>query len=523
MHSLAESSQEEAEFARRLLIAREREQRTEVQVSGKRVVWAPQEGSQTEFMTCPLVDTLYHGTRGPGKTDALLMTFAQHVGKGFGAAWRGILFRQTYPQLADVQAKSEKWFRQIFPRAQFNKSHMRWDWPSGEVLFFRHMLNPAAYWNYHGHEYPWIGWEELANWANDECFKAMISCCRSSTYGVPRMVRSTTNPYGVGHNWIKERYKLHGQWWKTIVQEHPRDLQGHEEPSRCAIHGHLRENKILLRADPDYESTIIASATSEAKAEAWLRGSWDFVAGGMFDDVWDSEKNIVPRFEVPHSWRLDRSFDWGSSRPFSVGWWAQSDGSDLLLSDGRVVSTVRGDLFRVREWYGFSGKPNEGKRMLAVDIAKEIIEREIRWGWRTPTTRRVQAGPADSSIYTEENGMCIARDMAKACRVQGEMHLGVQWRPADKSPGSRKRGWEMVRKMMRNAHPEEAGPRESPGLFVVGQECEQFLRTMFAIPRDERDLDDLDTSAEDHIADEVRYRVSAMGGEIRQAITTGIY
>ena len=24
---------------------------------------------------------------------------------------------------------------------------------------------------------------------------------------------------------------------------------------------------------------------------------------------------------------IDRSFDWGSSKPFSVGWWAESDGT----------------------------------------------------------------------------------------------------------------------------------------------------------------------------------------------------
>ena len=63
------------------------------------------------------------------------------------------------------------------------------------------------YWNYHGHEYPWIGWEELCNWATDEGYRRMMSCCRSSMAGMPRMVRATTNPYGPGHNWVKERFQ----------------------------------------------------------------------------------------------------------------------------------------------------------------------------------------------------------------------------------------------------------------------------------------------------------------------------
>ncbi len=81
---------------------------------GRPSIWCPQKGSQSDFMQCSVFECLYHGTRGPGKTDGLLMSFAQHVGRGHGAAWRGIIFRQTYPQLADIQAKSEKWFRMIF-------------------------------------------------------------------------------------------------------------------------------------------------------------------------------------------------------------------------------------------------------------------------------------------------------------------------------------------------------------------------------------------------------------------------
>jgi len=59
------------------------------------VAWSPQPGSQTFFVTSPIFETLYEGTRGPGKTNALLMDFCQHVGQGFGAAWRGVLFRRS--------------------------------------------------------------------------------------------------------------------------------------------------------------------------------------------------------------------------------------------------------------------------------------------------------------------------------------------------------------------------------------------------------------------------------------------
>lgn len=516
----------EQEFEERLERAREVEARVTVTIDkDRRVVWTPQDGFQVDFLQCPIFELLGHGTRGGGKTDVLLVDFAQHVGQGFGPAWRGILFRETYPQLADVVAKSEKWFRQIFPGAKFNRSKMQWEWPNGEMLLFRHMQRPEDYWGYHGHEYPWIGWEELTNWATDECYKLMFACCRSSSSKVPRKVRATTNPYGIGHNWVMSRFELQGQWWKTIVIPEPKDVDGRPEPPRASIHSHIDENKILLQADPHYKTSITAAASNKAMAQAWADGSWDLIAGGMFDDVWDPNRNNVPDFAVPPSWKIDRAFDWGSSKPFSVGWYAQSDGSDLLLKNGKVMSTVRGDLFRVREWYGWTGKANEGKRMLAVDVAKGIIEREVLWGWRTVRGTRVFPGPADSSIYVTENGICIALDMDKPIRLDGNaVYHGVTWTPADKRPGSRKLGWEAARKMIRNARAAQPGqPREKPGLFVVAQHCPQFLRTVLSLPRDPKDLDDVDTDAEDHIGDELRYRIRAVGTEATSGRTVGMY
>lgn len=498
-------------------------------VNGRRVVWAPQPGSQEAFMACPLFECLYHGTRGPGKTDALLMDYAQDVGKGYGEAWRGVLFRQTYPQLADVVAKSERWFRRIFPTARFNRQRMAWEFRSGEVLLFRHMRTPDDYWNYHGHELPWVGFEELTNWADDRCFRSMFSCCRSSTLPptAPRKVRATTNPYGVGHNWVRERYRLFGDAWRRpVVVRDGKDLEGKPEPARAAIHGHLSENRILLAADPNYPQTIAAAALNKAMAEAWLEGDWSIVAGGMFDDVWSGKHNAVPRFEVPESWRIDRAFDWGSSRPFSVGWWAESDGSDLVFPNGAVRSTVRGDLFRIAEWYGWTGRANEGTRSLAVDVAAGIVERELMRGWRSAGSRscRVIPGPADSSIFDVENGRSIAIDMEQPVRVLGSVHPGIAWTRADKRPGSRKAGWEQMRAMLRAAQPpEKGGAREAPGLFIVAEECPQWIRTVLSLPRDEDDLDDVDTEAEDHAADETRYRVRATGSRVRSGRTVGTY
>lgn len=491
---------------------------------GKRyATWAPQVGSQEAFLSCPLTEALYEGTRGPGKTDALLMAFAQYVGRGYGEEWKGIIFRRTYPELQDIIEKSKKWFRQIHPLATFNESKNFWRFPGGEILYFRQFQKPEDYWKYHGHAYPFIGWEELTTWPDDKCYKSMFSCSRSTRAGIPIMIRSTTNPYGVGHNWVKIRFRLPVQGNKLIGQviTDSLDDDGNFEAPRVAIHGDIYENRILLAADPTYIQRIAQAARNPAEKKAWLEGCWDIVAGGMFDDIWYEVNKIavVEPFDIPETWVIDRSFDWGSSRPFSVGWWAQSDGSDYQTRDGKWRSTVRGDLFRIHDWYGWNGTPNEGLSMLATEISKGIVEREIKWGIHG----RVWDGPADSSIFDEENGNCIAEDMALPVRLDnGQLVSGVTWEKADKKPGSRKQGWEQIRKMLKATKRPEGGARETPGMFVFNN-CSQWLRTVPTLPRSDKHLDDVDTEAEDHIGDETRYRARYERPIVRSGRIVGAY
>lgn len=485
-------------------------------VMDSQIIWKAQPGSQEAFLACPVWEVLYEGTRGPGKTDALLMDFAQHCGQGFGIDWRGVLFRQTYPQLSDVINKCNKWFPQIFPDAKYNKVDAAWTWPDGEQLLLRHMKDPEDYWKYHGHAYPWIGWEELTNWPMPGCYLRMMSCNRSTNPNIPRKYRATANPYGSGHNWVKMRFQLPGSRGRVIKDVDPDT--GKPNPPRVAIHGSIYENKILLEADPGYIDKIRASAENEAQLKSWLEGSWDVVAGGMFDDLWNPRVHIVEPFTIPSSWRIDRSFDWGSSKPFSVGWWAESDGSDVMTPSG-LRSTVRGDLFRVAEWYGWNGKPNEGSRMLASQISQGIIERELAMNLHG----RVRPGPADSSIFDVENGVSIENDFRQNVRFQnGEIYKGIIWERADKSPGSRINGWQNIRRMLRNAGRPESGVREHPGLFVFNT-CEHSIRTIPVLPRDEKVPDDVDTDAEDHIGDEWRYRVHNGPRAINRRQMVGMY
>ena len=470
-----------------------------IDASGQRkpVVWAPQPGSQEAVLACPIFEILYHGSRGPGKTDTLLMDFAQHVGEGWGQEWRGIIFRRTYPELEDIISKSMKWFPRIFPAATYNRSTHVWTFKDGESLRFRHFAKPSDYNNYHGHAYTFVGWEEVANWPDNKCYLSMFSCCRSPVKGIPMKYRATTNPYGLGHSWVKKRWKLPTLWGRAvgpIIKDAPtRDVPNPKE--RIAIQGSLSENKILLHADPDYITNVAAAAANEAQLKAWLYGDWTVIAGGMFSDLWEDSVHVLPHIpfnKIPKRWKWDRAYDHGQSKPFSVGWYVESNGEPLILN-GQIIGPVKGDVIRIAEWYGCGKEDNTGLNMLHSRIAQGVLDREEDWGIRG----KVKPGPADSAIFNRIQGEnSVAKDMEA---------VGLRWVAVDKSPGSRVQGWSRMREYLAGAIP-VSGYRESPGLFFT-ERCVSALRTVPVAPRDEKNLDDVNTDSEDHTVDEIRYRL----------------
>lgn len=495
------------------------------------VGWKPLAGSQALAIACPAHVILYEGTRGPGKTDCQLMAFRKNVGLGYGRFWRGVIFDREYKNLDDLVSKSLRWFPNLAgpkPRFLSSTSDYKWVWETGEELLFRQVKRDADYWNYHGQEFPFIGWNELAKYAMPTLFDAMFSCNRSSFRPedhpiivpgdpqlrylpeIPLVCFATTNPYGPGHNWVKDRFVDAAEPGQLIRKEYnvfnPRTQMRQDLVKyHVRIFGSYKENIYL---SPEYIAEL-ESIRDPNKRKAWLWGDWDIVAGGAFDDVWNPVVHKPPRFRVPASWRVDRSFDWGSTHPFSVGWWAEANGEEATLMDGSTWCPPPGTLVRVHEWYGSSGEANEGLKMGAKAIAKGIREREQalveqKWVARTPAP-----GPADNQIrnVNERDTDTIEKMMADE---------GIHWEPSDKAPGSRKIGLQLARDRF-----EASVDGVGPGIYCM-EHCRSFLKYIPTLPRDEKDMDDVDTDAEDHIWDETRYRVLAGNNRIATDIPTTI-
>lgn len=450
-----------------------------------------------------------------------LMRFRRRVGLGYGPFWRGVIFDKEYKNFADIIAQSKRFFSKFDDGAKFlaSPSDLKWVWPTGEELMFRHAKKLSDYDNFHGHEYPWIGHNELTKHATADLYDKLMSTNRSSftperdtprkpdgTFDtpdglplppIPLEVFSTTNPSGPGHNWVKRRFincAKNGEVVriKTKVFDPKKQEDVEVTKTQVAIFGSYREN-IYLPAEYIAELDRLTNSDHNLK-RAWLFGDWDVTAGGAIDDLWKREVHIVPRFPIPKEWYIDRSMDWGSSHPFSVGWWAEANGEEIILPNGNRFCPAPGSLIQFAEWYGTEEiGTNKGLKMSAHDVAEGIKRREIelmREGW---IKSQPWPGPADNQIrdVRESDVDTIEAKMAK---------VGIRWTESDKSPGSRRNGLQLVRDRL-----EAALRGEGPGLYFMSH-CQASIETLPSLPRDEVKLDDVDTTAEDHVYDCVRYR-----------------
>ncbi len=490
------------------------------------IIWEPIPNSSQAFaIVSPAQHTLYHGARGPGKTITQLMRYRSRVGVGYGSYWRGIIFDREFKNLSDLVAQSNRFFPKFEDGARWLNSatEYKWVWPSGEELLFRHVKKLDDYDAFHGHEYPFIGWNELTKQPTAELYDKFMSVNRSSFNPekhtprikingkleyqtanklplppIPLEVFSTTNPNGPGHNWVKKRFidvAKNGEVVRKQINYFD-PLKGEEVSvirTQVAIFGSFFENPYL---DPIYRAGLIESCQNDPHLHAaWIKGNWDVSSGGVIDDLWDSSVHIVDRFKIPLNWKVDRSFDWGSTHPFCVLWWAEANGEEIVFDDGRKWCPARGSLICIQEDYGTNIiGTNKGLKLSAKDICGRIKEKEMQLFDFKWINCKIQAGPADNQIrnVTESDVDTIEFKMAKD---------GIQWTESDKSAGSRIIGLQLFRERL-----QASKRKEGPGVYFT-RNCAACIELLPSLPRDQDKPDDVDTEAEDHIWDAARYRI----------------
>ncbi|HEY2051662.1 MAG TPA: terminase family protein [Caulobacteraceae bacterium] len=428
--------------------------------------WEPQPGPQRAFVQSTLFEVVYGGARGGGKTDAALGEFATHAAT-YGKAAKGLLVRRTRVALLPTIDRAREIYSAMGAAWQEQKS--RFVWPSGAVLYVRYLDRDQDADAYQGHDYTRVYVEELTQFASPRPIDKLKATLRSAA-GVPCGFRATCNPGGPGHAWVKARYIDAGPY-------HPIEENGLE---RVFIPARLSDNPRLSVADPLYVERLRQSGSAEL-VRAWLEGDWNIIEGAFFDK-W-SGRNIVRPFPVPELWTRVRSLDWGYAAPFSVGWWAVASDDTKAESEVGPVVIPRGALVRYREWYGSTGRPNQGLRLEAEAVAKGVVERE--------RGEKIHNAVADPAIFSTQGGPSIGERLRAA---------GVWFRPADNTRVGKAgalSGWDQMRARI-------AGQGRGPMLYVFDT-CRDFIRTVPVLQHDPDRPEDLDTTAEDHIADEARY------------------
>lgn len=449
-------------------------------------IWEPQPGPQTALLECPIFEVFYGGARGGGKTESSIGDWVQHSSL-YGEGAIGIFVRRKLTQLAEVIART----KQLFPKigAKYNEQQKTWTMANGARLKFVYLERDSDAEEYQGHNYTRIYVEELTNFPNPGPIDKLRATLRSGS-GVPVGMRLTGNPGGPGHNWVKARYiDPDPRGYKVLREETTFQLDGQSVTvhlDRVFIPSKIGDNILLMRNDPTYILRLRQSG-SEALVQAWLDGNWDIVDGAYFDEFNPSLHVLSNDWAdvFPDHWLRFRSHDWGSAKPFSVGWWRNA--SEDFEHNGILIP--KGSIIKYREWYG-AKKPNVGLKMGADLVAQGILEREgavfNQFGQKTrDPLEKIAYGAADPAIFIRNGGPSIAETM---------IMKGCMWKPAD---NKRLPGWEMLRQRL-------VGVDGRPMIYFL-ESCDDTIRTLPVLQHDDKNPEDLDTEAEDHAADEIRY------------------
>ncbi len=425
--------------------------------SGQTVAWEPQPGPQTLFVQCPAFECLYGGAVGGGKTDALLGDFASGIGQG--PKWRGVFIRRYFTDMDDVIHRSMEIFGPVFGDKCYSGSKYQWNFPGGEVLQFRALEKDMDVYKFQSKAWAWIGWDELTQWASPFPYTYLMTRLRSAK-GAKVRVRAATNPGGPGHSWVKARFID----MSPPGVGHKVDTKSGDTYWRVFIPSKLEDNQILMKSDPGYGDRIY-ELNDPALAKALREGNWNIVAGAAIPE-WDPEIHVIDPAPIPSSKAIWRSMDWGYDTPYGCLWMFADDG-DVIVGN---------------ELYGWSGQPNVGTREAPSEVRSKIENYESLHEIYVPM------GLLDNQCWEPRSGA------GPLVNELGGKELG--WRPWKKGPNSRVLQKQNLHQMLSVVN--------GRSRLKVMRNCHHLIRTLPILPRSQKNPEDVDTLAEDHLYDALR-------------------
>lgn len=426
---------------------------------------------QAEFHQADEFDVGYGGAAGGGKTKALLLDGIQkadhHPGLRAGA------FRRTYDELAESFLKELALigFAEDLG-CRWNGTERELKFPNGSVIRFRYLETVQDATRRQGGEYQMVLLDEATLIPPAAVSILVDERIRTGSTAIPIIgVRSGTNPGGPGHTHWKTRYvdaTNHGQ--TTYTDDHGRTVRF--IPARVADNPHLEA------ADPGYIRRLDAIA-DPARRAAMRDGSWDSFAGQVFAE-WRHDRHVIRPFTIPDTWQRNVGIDYGFRAPWSALWGA-------LDGDGR--------LWIYRQLYATGvGEKEQARRILDAEGALTPDGRLA-----LSKTETVYRRAADPSMWSKVGD---ANPLADTYRAEG-CHV-------TKATNDRIAGVQRVHSYLAEGpacpHHRALGWETCPMLHVFDT-CPDLIRTLPGLPSDPKKPEDVDTDAEDHAYDSLRYLV----------------
>ena len=432
------------------------------------VIFQPNPGPQTDFLSAPEQEVLYGGAAGGGKSYAMLADPVRYFNNPKA---RMLLVRRTTEELRELVAVSKELYPRAIPGIKFLERDKTWVAPSGASLWLSYLDREDDVSRYQGQAYTWIGFDELTQWPTPYAWDYMRTRLRTSKdSGLKLYQRATTNPGGPGHQWVKKMFVDPSApgipfWAKdldsgeVITWPKGHSLEGQPLLKRRFIPATLHDNPYLAD-DGMYEANLLSMP--EHLRKQLLEGNWDINQGAAFPEF-SRRLHVIEPFDIPNSWTKFRAADYGYGSYSGVLWIAVSPSEQLIVYRELYVS-----------------------RVIATDLADMVLERE--------EGEKIRYGVLDSSLWHKrgDTGPSLAEQM---------ILRGCRWRPADRSRGSRVAGKnEIHRRLQVDDFTDE--PR-----LVIFNTCTNLISQLPSIPLDKNNPEDVDTKSEDHLYDALRYAV----------------
>lgn len=282
----------------------------------------------------------------------------------------------------------------------------------------------------------------------------------------PRIVIGS-NPGGPAHNFLRDVFIEQAP---PMTFFHDKTTKTKASPGWKSIYipARMADNPYL---DQDaYEGSF--TALSPERAKALRDGDWDVVSGAALSML-DRSKHMLRSFVPPRHWTHVMSMDWGTAKPFSVQWFVVSDGA-VLKAKGRFpeAKIPPGAMVMFAEYYGWNGQADEGVRMSAAEVAREVLRLEEEMGL-PPIDVRV----ADPQMWASQDGPSPQQNMREATDGRFILRQGRRDRKANYA--------EIVNRLV--------GERNDEGelmpMLYVTENCKHFWRTVPGLILDENEPD----------------------------------